>query len=45
MELKENSALLFTSKETKEALLGWNKYDDDAERFCVADGEADIIFG
>ncbi|XP_008335408.1 ERO1-like protein alpha [Cynoglossus semilaevis] len=27
------------SKETKEALLGWNKYDDDAERFCVADDE------
>uniref|UniRef100_A0A3P8VY05 ERO1-like protein alpha n=1 Tax=Cynoglossus semilaevis TaxID=244447 RepID=A0A3P8VY05_CYNSE len=36
---RENSALLFTSKETKEALLGWNKYDDDAERFCVADDE------
>uniref|UniRef100_A0A669BDX5 ERO1-like protein alpha n=1 Tax=Oreochromis niloticus TaxID=8128 RepID=A0A669BDX5_ORENI len=34
------SALLFVpSAETREALLDWNKYDDEAERFCVVDDE------
>ncbi|XP_005751482.1 ERO1-like protein alpha [Pundamilia nyererei] len=27
------------SAETREALLDWNKYDDEAERFCVVDDE------
>ncbi|KAM3876838.1 ERO1-like protein alpha [Diretmus argenteus] len=27
------------SEETREALLDWNKHDDEAERFCVADDE------
>ncbi|KAM4630876.1 ERO1-like protein alpha isoform 1-T2 [Polymixia lowei] len=27
------------SEQTKEALLDWNKHDDEAERFCVADDE------
>ncbi|XP_026233633.1 ERO1-like protein alpha [Anabas testudineus] len=28
------------SDETREALLDWSKYDDEAERFCVVDDEA-----
>lgn len=26
------------SNETREALLSWNRHDDEAERFCVVDG-------
>nr|XP_020480820.1 ERO1-like protein alpha [Monopterus albus] len=32
------------SEETKEALLDWNKYDDEAERFCVVDGTVYIHY-
>uniref|UniRef100_A0AAX7V7L2 ERO1-like protein alpha n=1 Tax=Astatotilapia calliptera TaxID=8154 RepID=A0AAX7V7L2_ASTCA len=39
-QLSQLSALLFVpSAETREALLDWNKYDDEAERFCVVDDE------
>uniref|UniRef100_A0A8C6KTX2 ERO1-like protein alpha n=1 Tax=Nothobranchius furzeri TaxID=105023 RepID=A0A8C6KTX2_NOTFU len=36
--LNWTSVLVF-SDETREALLDWNKHDDEAERFCVVDDE------
>lgn len=35
----ENLPVLLVSNETREALLSWNRHDDEAERFCVVDGK------
>uniref|UniRef100_A0A3Q3IZJ0 ERO1-like protein alpha n=1 Tax=Monopterus albus TaxID=43700 RepID=A0A3Q3IZJ0_MONAL len=42
--LNQPSWFLFVHEETKEALLDWNKYDDEAERFCVVDGTVYIHY-
>lgn len=36
----ENLLWLRFSNETREALLNWNRHDDEAERFCVVDGNS-----
>lgn len=36
----ENLLWFRFSNETREALLSWNRHDDEAERFCVVDGNS-----
>lgn len=36
----ENLLWFCFSNETREALLSWNRHDDEAERFCVVDGNS-----